>query len=480
MPAKFESRPPPEVLLVSPHVDRIVQVRDAVPSKSLGLAYVAAALQRAGARVEVLDGKGLGGSERELVERIVALSPRLVGFTAMTHELGRAAALAAGVKQRAPGIATLLGGAHANALPSETLERFPQFDLACQGEGEESVVELARVLADAPARGPTAAAGIAGISFRDRSRVVRGAARAAIADLDRLPFPAWELFPWTPHFMIYTARGCPYRCNFCMRAMGSRYRARSCENVVDELSELVERHRMQSFTFEDETFMIDRARTYRLLDLIGERGLSRLRWMANLHAKTVDDELADRLAAAGCVSVGTGVESGNPGVLGRAGKGLTVERARQAVRTLKRAGLEVRTFFIFGHPHETWSTALDTVRLAAELAPDQASFGIMVPYPDTEVAAMAARGDGGYRLLSLDWADYDKYLGHALELVALPRPHLEFLQVLGYLWLYLRNGRFGDLARFAWKHRGAARALVAKMLRGMAGRVPRVGAEAAR
>ena len=452
----------PDVLLVSPHVDRVVQVRDAVPSKSLGLAYLAASLQAAGARVAVLDGKGLGATARELVDLIVAARPRLVGFTAMTHELGRAAALAAGVKAQAPGVLTLLGGAHANALPAETLEKFPQLDFTCQGEGEESLVELAR--------DPGAAARVAGISWRDGARAVKGATRPAIADLDRLPFPAWELFPWTPHFMIYTARGCPYRCNFCMRAMGSRYRARSPENVVDELSMLVERHRMQSFTFEDETFMIDRARTFRLLELIRARGLSRLRWMANLHAKTVDDELAEGLAAAGCVSIGTGVESGNAEVLGRAGKGLTVDGARRAVATLKRAGLEVRTFFIFGHPHETWSTALDTVRLAAELAPAQASFGIMVPYPDTEVAAMAARGEGGYKLLSLDWADYDKYLGHALELEALPRPHLELLQVLGYLWLYLRNGRFVDLWRFVWKHRGAARALVVKMLRGWLGR----------
>lgn len=459
----------PDVLLVSPHVDRVVQVRDAVPSKSLGLAYLAASLKAAGVGVQVLDGKGMGCSREELVDAIVAAKPLVVGFTAMTHELGRAAALAAGVKARAPRVTTLLGGAHANALPSETLERFAQFDLTCQGEGEEAIVELVRGLE----RG-AGVAGVAGVSWRDGARVVRGAGRPAVADLDALPFPAWELFPWTPHFMVYTARGCPYRCNFCMRAMGSRYRARSPENVVAELEMLVERHRMRSFTFEDETFMIDRQRTFRLLDLIEARGLSKLSWMANLHAKTVDDELADRLAGAGCVSIGTGVESGNPEVLGRAGKGLTVDGARKAVATLKRAGLEVRTFFIFGHPHETWSTALDTVRLAAELAPDQASFGIMVPYPDTEVAAMAARGEGGYRLLSLDWADYDKYLGHALELERLPRAHRELLQVLGYLWLYLRNGRVRDLARFVWKHRGAARALAVKMVRGLVGR-PRAG-----
>jgi hypothetical protein len=70
----------------------------------------------------------------------------------------------------------------------------------------------------------------------------------------------------------------------------------------------------------------------------------------------------------------------------------------------------------------------------------------------------------------MDWADYDKYLGHALELEALPRPHLELLQALGYIWLYVRNGRLGDLARFAWRHRGAARALAVKMTRGWLGR----------
>ena len=452
----------PDVILISPHVPRIVQLRDALPSKYLGLAYIAASLEGHGATVEVIDGKGLGLTARQIVDQVVEKKPLLVGFSAMTHELNRAAELASGVKERSPAIHTLIGGAHTNALPAETLAAFPQFDFACCGEGELATVQLLEALQQR-----RSAAGIAGIAWRDGARPVANPRAPAIADLDRLPFPAWHLFPWTPHFPVYTARGCPYRCNFCMRAMGSRYRARTPDNVVAELEVLVDKHRATSFTFEDETFMIDRARTHRLLDLIEARGLSRLRWMANLHAKTVDEELAARLAHAGCASIGTGVESGNEEVLARAGKGLTVEGAKSAVRTLKDAGLEVRAFFIFGHPHETWSTALDTVRLAAELNPAQASFGIMVPYPDTAVADMAARGQGGYKLLSLDWADYDKYLGNALELEALPRPALELLQILAYLWLYLKNGRLRDLAGFAWKHRGAARALAGKLARGL-------------
>jgi len=438
---------PTDLILVSPHVDRLLQHRDWAPSKYLGIAYLAASAREAGLSVRVIDARGERLTREEVVNRICEWSPRVVGFTAMTHEVNRAADLADGVRSRGCTATLVVGGAHATALPEQCLEDFAAFDVAVKGEAERTIVEVFHALDDGGGLD-----GVQGLAWR-RPEITFTGERPVIEDLDVLPRPAWDLFPFTPHFPVFSARGCPYQCNFCMRALGSRYRFRSSLNVVEELEELVDTYGARSVSFEDETFVIRRDRADELLDLVIERGLNlRLQWLANLHAKSLDPELARKMVAAGCISVGTGVESGNPDILARAGKGLTVDLAADSARILKDAGLQVRAFFIFGHPGETPAAAWDTVRLAARINPDQASFGIMVPYPSTEIARMVERGEGGYRVLSLDWSSYDKYLGGALELEMFPRYMLEIFQVVAYLWLYLSNGRFFDLMKFMRRH----------------------------
>lgn len=452
----------PEVVLVAPHVSRIVQHRDALPTKHLGLATMAARLEREGVGVFVVDGRGDCLDARQIISRIVEARPRIVGFTAMTHEVGRVAELARGVKESLPGIVTILGGPHASALPQETLLRHHGIDCVCVGEGEETLSELVSSSGQPACQGR-----ITGLAFRSgEGSVSVNPRRDPSAGLATLPLPAWHLFRWTPYFPVLTARGCPHRCIFCARASGDRYRPRPLESVLEELDFLVRVHGAAFFCFEDECFSVDPDRTHRLLDEMLAKGLSRIPWSANLHAASVDRDLVDHMKKAGCVSVGVGVESGNDRILSRSGKGLTVEVAGSAVRTLKESGVFVRTFFILGHPRETWRTAMETIRFAVELNPDHASFGIMVPYPGTAVARLAAGGRAGYRLLSRDWADHDKYLGNALELDGLPRMSLELLQVLGYLLLYLENARVLDLAKFCFKHRRAALAFLWKMVVG--------------
>jgi hypothetical protein len=77
----------------------------------------------------------------------------------------------------------------------------------------------------------------------------------------------------------------------------------------------------------------------------------------------------------------------------------------------------------------------------------------MVPYPGTEVAEMAARGEGGYRLLTTDRNDFNKQICGALEFEHLSRLQLEWIQTMGYLKVFWANGRYGDLGRFVWTYR---------------------------
>jgi len=149
------------------------------------------------------------------------------------------------------------------------------------------------------------------------------------------------------------------------------------------------------------------------------------------------------------------------------GKGITTEDVIRAAEILHDAQMPFRAFFILGHPNETPRTARQTIDFAARLNPTLPVFGIMVPYPGTEIGRMAAEGRGGYILQAGDWNDYNKQFGDALSIRGLQRRVLERIQFRGYLKVFIRNRRFGDLLKFIWRYRREGGAMIAKSLRGI-------------
>jgi radical SAM superfamily enzyme YgiQ (UPF0313 family) len=445
MNAKSDSR----VMLVNPAPEDIVQ-GGWYRMPLLGLGYLAAYLREAGYECRIADAKFERLKLADLVARIREFRPRLLGITAMTHEVVRAAQIAAAAKNLVPGLCTVIGGPHVTALPAETLEEFPAFDVAVFGEGEDTLCELARALRDGGSLG-----GIAGLAFRgEGGAVAKNLPRPWRMDIDSLPFPAWDLYPPAPEYQIFSSRGCPYRCGFCMRVLGERVRSRSVERVVREFELVTERYRPREISFSDEVFTLDERRAVAICDLLIAKGLHRRTpWFANARVNCLSRALYRAMRAAGCVRVGVGIESGNQEILNRVHKGITLDKAREMVRICKGEGLRVAAFFIIGHPGETRETIRQTIAFARELNPTSVAFGIMVPYPGTEIAAMASRGEGGYRLISHNWSDYDKYFGGALELKEIPRRELERWQARAYLSFYLRNLRLLSLAGFAFSRR---------------------------
>lgn len=179
-----------------------------------------------------------------------------------------------------------------------------------------------------------------------------------------------------------------------------------------------------------------------------------------------DDVLYRRMKEAGCRKVDFGIESGDQAVLDRICKGIRLDKAVEAFRVAKRAGLKTTAFFIIGHPGENWRSAIRTVRFAGKCGAHSIAVGVMVPYPGTEIWELAQRGEGGYKLLTEDWRRYDKYFGQAVELRGLSRRQLEFLQAATYLWFYVRNGRFVELLRFVKRFKREARATLSRLLGG--------------
>ena len=404
---------------------------------AIGIAYVASWLERHGGIVPcVIDGRLERRDPAQVVEAIVARRPRVLGISAMTHMVKTAARIAASVKAAVPDTKVVLGGFHASFLPERTLDEFPVFDYLVVGEGEVAFTALVAAL-----RAGEGAPRIAGVRWRGGPATGRGEIPPT---LEELGSPAWHLFDagaLRRHcrvLPVMSQRGCPFGCDFCSRPYGRKVRARSARHVVDEIEANVRAFGIRDLNFFDETFTLNKRHVAGICRELIDRGLP-VHWFSNLHANTADREMVELMRRAGCVEVGYGVESGNEAIIRSMQKGVTKARLLDAARVLREVGMPFAAYFILGHPHETFATILETIRFAREIAPTRPAFGVMVPYPGTDVWDMARRGDGGYRRISEDWDEYNKQLGNAVELEGLPRRVLDMLTLVAYLYVYFPN-----------------------------------------
>lgn len=449
-----------KILLINPPPIIRREQHDNVNHPHVGLGYLSAYLRQYGFKCQPIDAKFERMDLEGVTQALKRHQPRLVGVTAMTHEVGQAARMAQLAKKLFPGVITVLGGPHATALPKETLTQFPEFDMAVVGEGEITLLELVRAISR---QGNLSQ--VAGLVFRSSSGHIRlNEHREPIVNLDSLPFPAWDLFPPSRTYSLMTTRGCPFSCNFCMRVSGSRVRKRSPQNIVEEFELDVNRYGATHILVEDESFGVDRKQADTFLETIIQSGLpKRVSWEVQTRVDLGDEEFFRKLKAAGCIKVGFGVESGNEKILKGTGKGITLKKVEESISLAKKARLQTGSYFIIGHPHETKQTAWDTINFAARLNTSVVAFGIMVPYPGTKIYEMALKKEGGYNIISSDWADFNKTIGSSLELETLSRKEMEKIQLQGYLLFYLKNWRLWGLLKLLWQEKRVIWAILKKI-----------------
>lgn len=394
-----------KVLLVNPPYKESTYT-----SPPLGLAYIAAVLRDSGHEPRILDCPALGLGYGDIEKAVREFQPGLVGITAMTPVIKEAIESAKAVKS-ASDVPIVLGGPHASIMPWETLKNVKWIDFIARGEGEIII----RDLVDSLQSGEDGR-GVRGLSYRRGKKIFHNKDMPLIENLDMLPFPARDLLPmgkYRQHIghpnsfaTMVTTRGCPYSCSFCTKAVfGSLYRARSPENMVGEMEEIIEKYGVKEIVFYDDTFTVNRDRVMEFCKLLMERGI-RVKWKCEARVNLVDQELLSAMAKAGCYIIAYGVESGNPELLKAINKGFTREQVVRAFRMTRNVGIETLGYFMIGIPGETRETIRQTLDFAMELDPDYAQFAIATPYPRTELYAQAKKK---CLLEKTDWESYSYF-----------------------------------------------------------------------
>jgi anaerobic magnesium-protoporphyrin IX monomethyl ester cyclase len=285
------------------------------------------------------------------------------------------------------GCTVILCGADATDHYSIHLEKGADYVLI--GEGEETLIEL---LSHLSMEKDTQQ--ITGLVSRQTSNVKR---RLDIADLDKLPFPAWDLVNVEKYRAIWlqrhgyfsmnmvTTRGCPFHCNWCAKPIwGQRYHSRSPENVAEEMKWLKDIYRPGHIWFADDILGLKPGWIPRFADALHEQGsLIPFKCLSRADLLTRKGEV-DALARAGAQTVWMGAESGSQKILDAMDKGTRVEQIHEAARRLKRAGIRVGFFLQFGYPGETREDIEKTSQLVRDCDPDDIGISVSYPLPGTK------------------------------------------------------------------------------------------------
>jgi radical SAM superfamily enzyme YgiQ (UPF0313 family) len=277
-------------------------------------------------------------------------------------------------------------------------------DYCILGEGEETLLELLNQIEGKSEAGFESILGLAYQSpvpnleseIENRKSKIVNRRRPDITDLDKLPFPAWDLVDiqkyksiWLEHHGYFsmnmvTTRGCPFHCNWCAKPIwGQRYNSRSPENVVAEMKWLKETFAPDHIWFADDILGLKPHWLERFAALVNE-AQAVIPFKCLQRADLVNEKTASALAKAGCKTVWIGAESGSQKILDAMDKGDKVEDIYRAASLLKANGIEVGFFLQFGYPGETWDDVQKTLKMVRECAPDDIGISVSYPLPGTK------------------------------------------------------------------------------------------------
>jgi len=404
----------------------------------ISLPSIAGLLRERGLDVKIVDCVAEEYDSQKTIKIIKKYDPGLIIFNIATVTYEGDKNFMALVRKAQPKAHLTAIGIHVTALAMETLID-TKLDSVIRGEPEMTALKLAIALQQEKSLKK-----IKGLSCKGNPSLINNQARPMISDLDTLPFPARDLINNKlykmpvynrPYTLIITSRGCPNGCSFCTASLyyGSKIRMRSPENILAEIKEVLQVHKIKDITFWADTFTYNRNFVFKLCQAIIDSGL-KFRWMCNARVDKVDLEMLQIMKKAGCEIVSYGVESGVQKILDRVGKNITLKQIRQAFLWTRKAGLESAAYIIFGLPGETKKTIQETMRFVKKINPDYIQFYSAIPYPGTKFYKEAFEKDW---IVTSNWEDFEQ----GKNIISTPQLSVEELAKLrkmAYLQFYLR------------------------------------------
>ncbi len=426
---------------------RIAFVHDIIQiSVPLGTAMIAGNLRHCGHEVDVfVVANDLNKTIRELEQ----YKPDAVAFSVITGSHQEYIVIARTIKRKL-NIPTIWGGPHATFFPKIIEEDYA--DVVCVGEGEDAALDFANAFDKDGKKIPT---DIENLWIKVNGKIYRNAIRPRIKNLDKLPYPARDLFldkfpilknHGIKHFLVH--RGCPYKCTYCFNHTYNKiYReqagdkkvlySRSPDSIVDEILWLKKNETIKMVQFVDSVFTLHKKWTLDFAKVYEKR--CRIPFGINARFDNMDEEIISSLAKAGLKLVNAGIESGNEYMRNTVMlHQLSLDSVFKTGALLKKYGVKLCTENVIGNPGETLDMVMETLEVNMKLKPDIVNATIFAPYPGLKMTQYAI--DKGY----FD-GDFDR-----LEATYLDRSVLKFKKKEDGRKIYNLRCFFSLLTHHSW------------------------------
>lgn len=359
----------------------------------LGLASIAAYLDRDGFNSTILDCYAYPDADSRLQELLRDQRPALLGISCTTASFHDAVRLTRMAKAELPEIRVAFGGAHVSALKERVLEFSELIDFAVIGEGEQTLLELARLEG-------TDAEGVGGVVWRaDDGTIVDSGYRSDVLVLDELPFPAYEKlagypdayklpifnYPTAPNSSCISSRGCPYSCSYCDRSVFRRtFRYNSADYLYRHLAYLKERFGIRHINFYDDQFTFHRGRVEEFCRMLIDKPLG-MTFNCAVRAEHVDRELLQLMKQAGCWMVSLGIESGDEQLLAQHRQNANLDLLADTIRTIKECGIRTKGLLMMGLPGESEASIRRSMDYVYSLPIDDFNLAKFTPFPGSPI-----------------------------------------------------------------------------------------------
>ncbi len=393
------------LLITPPEKNRTVLSRKCIVP-SLGLAYIAAYIDKYNFSVEIIDCRVNNISLKLLINKIKNYNPDIIGISFSTENRFDAFETVSVIKKNLPEKLIIAGGAHPTLATEDTLEKIKDIDIIVRGEGEHVFLDLLKCIEDG-----NNLSSVNNISYRLNNKIIHNPKIIYNYELDDLPFPAYdklnmnkfyyvsEYIPriyYNKTFPIITSRGCPYRCSFCATSeiWGHKIRYRSPDNVTKEMFLLEKNYGKTVFWIIDDSFTQNIERVEEICDILIASKKDYKLIIQGARINKVNEMLFNKLKKAGAVSISFGVESGSQNIIDNVlNKKNSVAMVENVSAMCKKTRLRGDFGFIIGHPGETEKEANDTLILMKKIINDgnTVNINLMKIYPGTELESIAKK-----------------------------------------------------------------------------------------
>jgi anaerobic magnesium-protoporphyrin IX monomethyl ester cyclase len=421
------------VLFIEPPKDIWFVMGEYLPPP-YGIIQLAAYLEKhaSDVEVEVLDCNAEKVDWKNMEQRINASKPDVVACASLatcnTYAVVKTLETA---KRMIPNVLTVTGGQHFTATAQDSLQRFPEIDVIVRGEGEQTLAELIT-----KSQTKSSFGNVFGISHRHDNTITHNLPRPLIENLEDLPFPGYHLvkanmskYHFTvmggrdkPYSLIEGARGCNHQCTFCTqwRHWQACWRMKSAKRIADEMAFCYREFGSKFIWLTDDNFGAGQRVAEIAEEIIAQQLPDDVSWFVQARCDDIihNKDLLPRLRKSGLSWVLLGVESSDPETLESFKKGITPADTKEAVRLLQVNGIFAHAMIVIGNRKDTRQTIIQLKEFVNDLDPDLVMFGILTPFPGTEIYAEAERN--GW-IMDRNWSHYDMI--HAIMPTESLSPH---------------------------------------------------------